>query len=231
MKFKLIRLISLITLVLGVSPLAVFAAFDDVTAGSGVNLGITVGGGQENFTLEGSFETFTVNAGNVSIGVNSGSGGSLVSTTKRNFNFGSGIGGQVTCSATSNSLGMTGTTQVAETVTPLESTCSSSSGGGDGGGGSSGGGTNTTAPSSTSTTATTPTTVVAQATTPTPTPAQPATTPAATVAQPSPVAQLVSPVFNSDLQVGFRSDDVKRLQELLAQDKAIYPDGLATGYY
>src|SRR3989344_4215089 len=152
MKFKLTSLISLITLVLGVSPLAVFAAFDDVTAGSGVNLGITVGGGQENFTLEGTFETFTVNAGNVSIGVNSGSGGSLVSTT--------------------------------------------------------------------STTATTPTTVVAQATTPTPTPAQPATTPAATVAQPSPVAQLVSPVFNSDLQVGFRSDDVKRLQELLAQDKA-----------
>src|SRR3989344_8886772 len=159
MKFKLIRLISLITLIFGVSPLAVLAAFDDVTVGSGVNLGITVGGGQENFTLEGSFETFTVNAGNVSIGVNSGSGGSLVSTNKRNFNFGSGIGGAVTCSATSNSLGMTGTTQVAETVTPLESTCSSSSGGGRGGGG----GESSSAPTTTTTTETAATTTVAVA--------------------------------------------------------------------
>lgn len=43
------------------------------------------------------------------------------------------------------------------------------------------------------------------------------------VAQPSPVAQVVSPVFNSDIQRGARNDDVKRLQQLLGVDQ--------TGFY
>ena len=41
----------------------------------------------------------------------------------------------------------------------------------------------------------------------------------------------VSPVFNKNLSSGSRGDDVKRLQELLKQDKNIYPEGLATGFY
>lgn len=55
--------------------------------------------------------------------------------------------------------------------------------------------------------------------------------PAPVVAQPSPVAMAVSPVFNSDLQKGARNDDVKRLQELLAKDSSIYPDGTTSGFY
>ena len=51
------------------------------------------------------------------------------------------------------------------------------------------------------------------------------------VAQPSPVAQLVSPVFNKDLVVGAKGDDVKRLQELLKTDASVYPTGQVTGYF
>ena len=226
MKSKLISLISLITLILGISPLAALAAGTDVTFGSGVSVGITVGGGQENFTLEGALETVTVNASNVSIGVNSGSGASLTSSAKRNFSYGGSIGGQATCGASSSVLSMSGTAQNAETVTPLESTCSTASGSGGGGGGS----TTTTEPTTTTEVTTSAAAAVTTTTTPAPI-AQAPTTPAPSVAQPSPVAQLVSPVFNADLQIGSKGDDVKRLQELLAQDKEIYPEGLTTGTY
>lgn len=51
------------------------------------------------------------------------------------------------------------------------------------------------------------------------------------VAQPSPVAQLVSPVFNKTLRYGMTDDDVKRLQELLASDSEIYPEGIISGWF
>ena len=88
------------------------------------------------------------------------------------------------------------------TITPsTTSTCSNSGGGG--GGGSSGS-----------------------------VPSTPLATPVApTVAKPSVVAQLVSPVFNGNLNIGSRGADVLRLQELLKADKDIYPEGLVTGYY
>ncbi len=47
----------------------------------------------------------------------------------------------------------------------------------------------------------------------------------------SPIAQSVSTVFNKDLVRGQRNDDVKRLQQLLATDKSIYPEGVITGFF
>ena len=93
--------------------------------------------------------------------------------------------------------------------------------GGSGGGGGGGGGVST---------ATTPAQAVPSVqVTPS---AQPSITPkASSVAQPSPVAQAVSPVFNKDLAKGAKNDDVKRVQQLLAQDKEIYPEGLTSGFY
>ena len=67
--------------------------------------------------------------------------------------------------------------------------------------------------------------ILAQAPIPTPTPIAPL------VATPSPVAQLVSPALNSTLQYGMTSDDVKRLQELLASDPEIYPEGIISGWF
>ncbi len=68
--------------------------------------------------------------------------------------------------------------------------------------------------------------------TPSPAPAPVApVTPALVVANPSPVAQIVSPVFNQDLSFGSENDDVMRLQQLLANDLDIYPEGKVTGYF
>jgi len=38
-------------------------------------------------------------------------------------------------------------------------------------------------------------------------------------------------VFNRALKFGTESEDVKRLQQLLATDSSIYPNGKATGYF
>ena len=39
------------------------------------------------------------------------------------------------------------------------------------------------------------------------------------------------PQFTRSLSLGARGDDVRKLQEFLARDKEIYPDGLTTGYF
>ncbi|MEK7609177.1 MAG: peptidoglycan-binding protein, partial [Patescibacteria group bacterium] len=39
------------------------------------------------------------------------------------------------------------------------------------------------------------------------------------------------PEFTRSLSLGTRGDDVRKLQEFLARDKEIYPEGLATGFY
>ncbi len=67
-------------------------------------------------------------------------------------------------------------------------------------------------------------------------PAQTVTTPAVivvapTAAQSSPVAQIVSPVFNTTLKSGMTGSDVKRLQELFATDPEIYPEGIVSGWF
>ncbi|MEW5908126.1 MAG: carboxypeptidase regulatory-like domain-containing protein [Patescibacteria group bacterium] len=59
----------------------------------------------------------------------------------------------------------------------------------------------------------------------------PSTPQASKVAQPSPVAQLVSPVFNRTLRYGITSDEVKRLQELFVSDPEIYPEGIVSGWF
>ncbi len=42
---------------------------------------------------------------------------------------------------------------------------------------------------------------------------------------------IVAPVINRALFLGTRGDDVKAIQQYLAQDKELYPEGLATGYF
>ncbi|MFY9462445.1 MAG: peptidoglycan-binding protein [Candidatus Sungiibacteriota bacterium] len=59
----------------------------------------------------------------------------------------------------------------------------------------------------------------------------PAPAPAPTPAAPAPVAPAVSATFGSDLALGSRGDDVTRLQQLLASDPSIYPEGSVTGYF
>ena len=43
--------------------------------------------------------------------------------------------------------------------------------------------------------------------------------------------KILPPELPKSLSIGLRGEEVKKLQEFLAQDKAIYPEGLATGYF
>lgn len=108
-----------------------------------------------------------------------------------------------------------GGSQKTITITPNSTTCtsgnSSSGGTSTAGGGGSGGVSGV---------------IALPSPTPAPTPT-PGSTPTPT---PAPTAG-VSAVFSTDLFLGAQSDDVRRLQELLATDSAIYPDGKVTGYF
>ncbi len=60
----------------------------------------------------------------------------------------------------------------------------------------------------------------------------PAATPTVTVViPPAPVVQTVSVRFNSTLSSGAKGSDVSALQEWLAKDKTLYPEGTVSGYY
>lgn len=100
------------------------------------------------------------------------------------------------------------------TITPNSTTCTTGGGGGGststGGGG--GGGGSITFPSPTPAPAPVPAPAPASATTPAP-------------------ASAVSATFTIDLGLGSRGDDVTRLQQLIAKDSSIYPEGLVTGYF
>lgn len=235
MKLKFTSLITLIAL--GANSLipVALAAFNDVQIPSGGTIVLTVAGSDLEFTVtSGLLEAINVNPSSVTVTL--ASGGSTLSVTsadKKNFSYGSGGGltTEFTCNSSSSVLSVSGAGTT--TITPLETTCTVSSGSGGGGSGSSGGGGGggggTSAPSTTTTTP-------APAATSAPAPAtaavvQQVTPVAPAVAKPSPVAQLVSPVFNKDLTLGSKGDDIKRLQQLLAQDKAIYPEGQVTGYF
>lgn len=109
------------------------------------------------------------------------------------------------------------------TITPTSTTCTTGGGGGSsstssGGGGGGGGGGGISLPATVSTTVST--TVSS--------PAPVVVTPTVPVA---PVSVVSSATFSKDLAPGALGEDVSRLQELLATDKLIYPEGLVTGYF
>ena len=99
------------------------------------------------------------------------------------------------------------------TITPSSTTCTTGSGGAGGtstsGGGGGGGGGPVILPSA---------------------PA-PVSAPTPVVSAPAPAIPVASAVFGFDLVVGSSGDDVTRLQQLLASDPSIYPEGSVTGYF
>lgn len=225
-----------------ISPLVVFAAFNDVQLSSGSTLQITIGSSVLDLTVtDGNVQDFNIEGGIIYFTLASGSGLTITSASRTTFNY--AIGAATTsfeCGSSSSvlSISLPNGSDLSFSVTPNNVTC--------------------TAPASQNTAVSTPVQssvtqpeepavsvsvpepapqavtalaqVQAQVQAPAPaTPAVPATPSEA--AKPSPVAQLVSPAFNKDLQLGSRGDDVKRLQELLKTDKDVYPEGLVTGYY
>lgn len=229
LKLKL-SLLSLLGLLSASVPFAALAAGTDVQLSTGTTLRVSVGGTNLDLTVAGGLvESLTVNAGNLELTLASGSVVSITSADKRTFDYGGDpdMTSSFTCNTGSSVLSLSGSGAAVVTVTPRTDICTVSSGGTSGGGGSYGGSTSVSSsvPSTSATTVSAPAPTVAVATTPTVVAAAPA------VAQPSPVAQLASPVFNADLAIGTENADVKRLQELLATDPEVYPEGKATGYY
>ncbi len=225
----------LLALTLLVLPVTVLAASDSVTLNAGITLKVTVAGNSMSFTVDGNdkVETLQVQGGSIVAGMQSGSTLSITSADRTTFTYSvGGAAASFNCSASNSTLSITSPSAQTVTITPTGSACTVS-GGGPGGGGE--GTPNPPPPSPQPSPAPSPEPSPAPEPSPSPTGGGGApvvsNVPAATNANPSPVAQLVSPVFNANLQPGSKGDDVKRLQQLLATDKEIYPEGQATGYF
>ena len=199
---------------LTVLPLFALAASYDVTLS---NTGTQITIGSNTFVISGReslMDSVTVNDTNISIVTTAGVFFQLTSADRLNFTVSpSAYKTGFECQSSQSVLTVEANQTVSTTITVTPgSACASSDGGGGGGGG---GGSATPA---------TPAV-------PTVSPAVPATPAAPALGQASQVAQAVSPAFNKDLARGARNDDVKRVQQLLATDPEVYPEGLTTGLY
>lgn len=174
------------------------------------------------------FDTLTINNASFAFAMSADQTVKVTSSDRRPFTTDQ-TGATIACDTDQSSAYFKASGAATFTVTPGTGTCGTSSSGGGGspsvgagsggmsapsvsGGGGGGGGGSSLPPSP-------------------PAPQVLPQVPATIVAQPSSVAQAVSPVFNKDLSLGAKNDDVTRVQLLLAQDKSIYPEGLVTGYF
>lgn len=173
-----------------------------------------------------TFDTLTINNASFAFAMSADQTVKVTSSNRRPFTTDQ-TGATIACDTDQSSAYFKASGSATFTVTPGTGTCGTSSSGGGGSpsvgagsggmsapsvGGGGGGGGSVLPPS----------------------PQAPQTlpqVPAVVVAQPAPVAQTVSPVFNKDLSLGAKNDDVTRVQLFLAKDKSIYPEGLVTGYF
>ena len=230
-----------------VLPMAAGAAFNSVSLTSGTTLRTTVGSSTIDLTVtSGTIESVTVNAGSIDLTLAAGSAIDLTSAGKLTFTYNvNSIRASFTCGSSTSVLSLSMPTSGATettTITPVNTICvapgSVSSGGGSSSSSSSSSTTSTTSSASSAsptTTTTTTTTAAPKTTTTTTTTAKP-TTPVVTapVVAPvvsAPVSVSMAPVLTKEINPGARSDEVMKLQELLAQDPSVYPDGIVSGYY
>ena len=216
-----------------VLPAFAFAAYNDVQLSSGSTIVLSVGGSNVEFSAGGgTIQDIQVAGSNVTFTMAPGSTVSMNSTSRTTYTYQAGRAtASFTCTDSASvlnvSLASSEPNNETLVVTPTGGTCAVPTSSGGGGGGA----TPAPEPTPEPAPAATPAPEPAPAATPAPAPSSVAVVTAPAVAQPSPVAQLVSPVFNKDLVVGAKGDDVKRLQELLKTDASVYPTGQVTGYF
>jgi len=192
------------------APFLLFAAFDDVTLTTDAIINID----STDLTVSGSsasIESMTVNANTFTIILQTSST-LTVASSDRKYIFSDAPGAVTasrTCTSSESTLALSGASGVTVTISiGDECDASTSSTSGSGGGGT---------PGSVSTGGGGGAATVPPPAPPLP-PPPPPIVPAAEVAQPSPIAQLVSPVFNRTLLPGISHPDVKRLQQILNAD-------------
>ncbi len=202
-----------LSVLLGLLAPAFVLAVAVVTVVQSVTLILPSDGSQ--YTLVGGgikFDSLTVSSGTFSFSLPGGTNVEIISADKKVLT--NSLGESTICDTSQSRVkifNLDGQPTKTVTITPSGS-CSTSGGGGgifSSGGGGGGGGSWSPAPA----------------------PSALPVTPAPLVAKPAPQALLASPVFNRSLSVGSRGEDVERLQQLLAQDKEVYPDGLVTGFF
>ena len=198
--------------------------------------------------LGGTFDSVTVNNSSFDFSMSAGSSVDITSADKKNFSVSPSLGATTQCESSQSRIVLSkgqGASTETITVTPSGS-CSSSGGGGAPGsvstGGGGGGGSSASAPAPTP--IPTPALVTAPAPTSVSVPASPTIASiqqqiAAIMARIAslrsgpavPTAPPAYGVFARVMNPGERSDEVHRLQQLLAQDPSIYPEGTVSGYY
>lgn len=178
-----------------------------------LEFGATVVFGGKSYTVGGTFTSTAVSEGSLQVTMNTGENLTVTSPDTTKFTFSDAPPYTETCGTTySIRFEKNSGSEQTFTLTPSSSTCGSSGGGGGGtgttgsggGGGGGGGGPSPTPPA--------------------PTPA-PALTPAPVASTPTAFS------ISSDLALGSEGAEVTQLQNYLATDPAIYPDGLITGYF
>ena len=209
-------------------PLAItHAAYNDVTMTTDTVL--TVGG--YTLTVSGSsalVQSIEVGSSDFSVVVATGSSMTVSSTDRKSFTVEGVTSAYVTktCTDSVSTVAITVPSGSEATptalITPTSTTCTSTTAGNTVSSGSGGGGGAPPAP------VTTPVIIPAVSVVPAVPgcPAELICTPI--VGSPSTVATLN---LSKDLSRGSEGADVKKLQEFLAQDKAIYPEGIANGFF
>jgi len=236
MKTYLTALISFL-----IAPVLAFGALDVSMGGSSV---ITVGGINLTVSDTATLDYITVNSDSFDVRLSPGSTITVSSSDRKALAVTptSGYTTANTCSSGSSSitLDMPSThpgPYIVLTVTPSSSACDASSGGGSpgatsGGGGGGGGGsvptpvytvipgtTSSAAAVASSASSASPGATVTQATT--------GQTITKTISTPSGIIITIT----KTLKVGSQNSEVRSLQQALAQDKTIYPEGKVTGYF
>src|SRR3989338_5959238 len=223
-----------------IAPVLAFGALDVSMGGSSV---ITVGGINLTVSDTATLDYITVNSDSFDVRLSPGSTITVSSADRKALavtpTSGYTTANTCTSGASSITLDMPAThpgPYIVLTVTPSSSACDASSGGGSpgatsGGGGGGGGsvptpvytvipGTTSSAASvASSASSASPGATVTQTTT--------GQTTTKTISTPSGITITIT----KSLKVGSQNSEVRSLQQALAQDKTIYPEGLATGYY
>jgi len=211
-----------------IAPVLAFGALDVTLSESSV---VSVGGYSLVVSGSANFDSILVESSSFSIQLSPGASVTVTSSDRKAFTTSpTTYTTSQTCSASQSlvTLAMVSGPVTTVTVTPSSSNCTLSEGGIiSGGGGGGGGGAPTpvytvipgTSSSAASSVAFSQGATITQTTT--------GQTTTKTISTPSGVTITIT----KSLKVGSQNSEVKALQQALSQDKTIYPEGLATGYY
>ena len=217
MKTYLIALLAVL-----VTPVLVFAALDVTLSGSTV---VNVGGYSLVVSGSANIDSIIVDTSSFSVQLSPGASLTVTSADRKAFSVSPNTyTTSTTCisSESSVTLSMSSGSATTVVVTPSSAVCAISGGGGGISGGGGGGSTPTPVytviPGTSASSASSVASSVSSAS-------------IAVITKPIILPSGLTVALTKTLKLGSENSEVKALQQALAQDKTIYPEGKATGYY